>query len=122
MTPMGMLASGCTKPEAGVIAASPTTAPVAAPKTEGLRCIQPKTIQVRAAAAPAVLVVTKALEANPPAVKALPALKPNHPNQRRAAPSTTMGMLLGSIGSRSLNPLREPSTRVSASADTPAFI
>src|SRR4030042_470405 len=122
MTPMGILASGCTKPEAGVIAASPTTAPVAIPKTDGLRCIQPNIIQVRAAAAPAMLVVTKALEASPPAVKALPALKPNHPNQSRLLPNTTMGMLFGSIVSRSLNPWREPSTRVSASADIPAFI
>jgi hypothetical protein len=36
-----------------------------------------------AAAAAEVLVVTKALAASPPAVRALPALKPNHPNQSR---------------------------------------
>ena len=35
---------------------------------------------------------------------ALPPLKPNQPNQSRPAPNITMGMLLGSIGSFSLNP------------------
>ena len=39
--------------------------------------------------AAAVLVTTKALVAWPPAATALPALKPNQPNQRRAAPRTT---------------------------------
>src|SRR4030043_1630712 len=116
-----MPAHGCTKPAAGVIATRPTTAPVAAPSTDGLRLIQPRIIQVKAAEAAAVLVATKALEANPPAGRALPALKPNHPTQSRAAPSTTIGMLLGSMGTRSLNPLRGPSTRTSASAEIPAL-
>src|SRR4030067_483939 len=106
MAPMGIAAHGWTKPAAGVIATSPTTAPVAAPSTEGLRLIQPRIIQVKAAEAAAVLVATKALEASPPAVSALPALKPNHPNQSRAAPSTTIGMLLGSMATPSLTPPR----------------
>src|SRR4030042_1985385 len=104
------------------MATSPTTAPVAAPSTDGLRLIQPSIIQVKAADAAAVLVATKAFEAKPPEVRALPALKPNQPNHRRAAPNTTIGILLGSIGSLSWYPLRGPSTMASANADTPALM
>src|SRR5512146_2009242 len=99
ITPMGIAAKGVTKPAAGVTAASPATAPVTIPRAEGARCLQERSIHVVAAAAAAVLVVTKALAAIPLAAKAEPALNPNHPNQRRAAPITVVGMLWGSIGS-----------------------
>ena len=56
------------------------------------------TIQVKAAAAAAVLVATKALAARPPEVRALPALKPNQPNQSRPAPITTMRDIVGFHG------------------------
>ena len=97
--PMGIPASGGTKPAAGVIATRPTTAPVTVPSRVGRLCIQLIIIQVKAAAAAAVLVATKALEASPPEVRALPALKPNHPNQSSPAPSATMGILLASMES-----------------------
>ena len=84
--PIGMAASGLTKPAAGVMATSPTTAPVATPSRDGRPWNQPRNIQVKAAAHAAVLVATKALAASPPAVRALPALKPNQPNQSSAAP------------------------------------
>jgi hypothetical protein len=54
------------------------------PKAEGALCRQERSIQVVAAAAAEVLVVTKALAAMPFAARAEPALKPNHPNQSRA--------------------------------------
>src|SRR2546428_13767183 len=85
-----------TKPEAGVIATKPATAPAAAPITLGcFLCHQLTVIQVRAAIAAAVLVTTKALGASPPAPRARPALKPNHPNQSRAAPRTVIGARRG---------------------------
>src|ERR1700737_2880311 len=80
-----------TKPEAGVIATRPATAPAAAPRTLGWRlCHQLTVIQVKAAMAVAVLVTTKALVARPPAATALPALNPNQPNQSRQAPRPVM--------------------------------
>src|SRR5690348_12875142 len=95
-----MLATGPTKPLAGVIATRPQTAPVAVAIALGfLFSAQLNTIQVSAQAAAAVLVTTKALAASGPADSALPALKPNHPNQRRAAPSRTKGTLFEGSGS-----------------------
>jgi len=47
--------------------------------------------QVSPATAPAMWVTMKALTARPPADKALPALKPNHPNQSRPARSRRRG-------------------------------
>src|SRR3990170_2751807 len=98
--PMAIASIGWTKPEAGVMATRPATAPAAAPITLGLPLkTQLIIIQVTAAAAAAVLVTTKAFAAGPLAAPALPALKPNQPNQRMAAPSTMYVVLLGSIGS-----------------------
>src|SRR5207245_8926845 len=85
-----------TKPEAGVMATRPATAPAAAPTTLGCFLSHQLTvIQVRAAMAVAVLVTTKALVASAPAPSALPALTPNQPNQSRAAPRTDMAATCG---------------------------
>src|SRR5574341_2591884 len=98
--PMTIASIGCTNPEAGVMATSPATAPAAAPMTLGFPAsAQLANIQESAAAAAAVFVTTKALAAWPLAAAALPALKPNQPNQRIAAPSTMYVTLWGSIGS-----------------------
>src|SRR5512143_3206129 len=94
--PMGIAANGVTKPAAGVIAARPATAPVTIPRAEGALCLQERNIQVVAAAAAEVLVVTKALAAMPFAASAEPALKPNQSNQSTAAPMTVVGILCGS--------------------------
>src|SRR5512134_3370898 len=94
--PMRMAASGVTNPAAGVIATNPTTAPVTIPRTLGLLSRQLRNIQTTAAAAAAVLVVTKALTDSPFAASALPPLKPNHPIHSNPAPRTVYGMLLGS--------------------------
>src|SRR5213594_3396693 len=100
-TPPTAIASiGCTKPEAGVMATRPATAPEAAPITLGFPpSAQLANIQERAAAAAAVFVTTNALAAWPLAAPALPALKPNQPNQRMAAPNTMYVALFGSMAS-----------------------
>src|SRR5256714_5446745 len=111
-----------TKPEAGVIATNPATAPAAAPITLGcFLCHQLTVIQVRAAIAAAVFVTTKALVASAPAPSALHALKPTHQNQSSAAPSTVM---VASCGSTSClpNPGRRPSTSAAPRAETPELI
>src|ERR1043165_5027501 len=98
--PMMIEAGTVTKPAAGVIATSPATAPAAAPSTLGRRCTAQLTvIQVSAAIAVAVLVLTNACAARPPDVSADPALNPNQPNQSSAAPSTTIGRSCGSMAS-----------------------
>src|SRR2546426_9730392 len=103
-----------TKPEAGVMATRPATAPAAAPITLGcFLCHQLTVIQVRAAMAVAVLVTTNALVASAPAPRALPALKPNQPNQSKAAPSTVMGASCGSAFCLP-KPGRRPGTRAGA--------
>src|SRR5262249_59627109 len=100
-TPMRIDETGPIKPEAGVMATRPATAPDAAPSTVGLpREIHSAPIQPRAAAAAAVLVTTKALVASPFAASALPALNPNQPTQSMAAPMTVNGRVWGGIGSR----------------------
>src|SRR3972149_1048977 len=94
--PMATASMGWTKPEAGVMATRPATAPAAAPMTLGLPArAQLANIQERAAAAAAVLVTTKALAAWPLAAPALPALKPNQPNQRMAGARRGEGTLVG---------------------------
>src|SRR5512134_3571387 len=99
MAPIMIDATGPTKPEAGVMATRPATAPEAAPSTVGLpRVAHSVNIQPSAAAAAAVLVARNALAARALASSALPALKPNHPNHRSAAPMTVIGRLCGCIG------------------------
>src|SRR3990172_3241537 len=110
---------GCTNPAAGVIATSPATHPEAAPSTVGLRrWIHSVKAHERVADAAARWVATKALVESSPAARALPALKPNHPNQRMAAPVTVIGRLCGAMLSDP-NPFRFPTTRAAASAETP---
>src|SRR5947207_1830407 len=115
-----MLDRGPTKPLAGVITTSPHTAPVAVARALGRPfCSQLSAIQVRAAAAAAVLVVTNALTARGEAAKALPALKPNQPNQSRAAPRMVSGTLLASVASPFLKPIRFPTIMAAARAANP---
>src|SRR3989338_11059221 len=93
--PMAMAATGPTKPDAGVMATRPHTAPVAAAMAEGfLFSAHESVTHVSTAAAAAILVATNALAARAPAVSAEPALKPNHPNHNSTAPKITKGMLL----------------------------
>src|SRR4030067_3668432 len=100
ISPMMMADTGPTKPDAGVMATSPATAPDAAPRTVGLpRYAHWAIIHERAAAAVEICVTTKALVAREPDATALPPLKPNQPNQRSAAPRRVMVRLWGVLGS-----------------------
>src|SRR5690606_15231068 len=94
--PMKRLDGTVTNPAAGVMATRPTTAPMQKPNADGFfPRIESKSIHARPAAAEAVFVVAKAEAARGPALNALPALKPNQPNQSKPVPSKTNGMLAG---------------------------
>src|SRR5690606_27090774 len=113
--PIAIAAIGVTNPAAGVTATSPATSPEAAPSAVGLPCFSHSAAHhVVSAAAAATCVFTNAREASPFAARALPALNPNQPNQRRAAPSTVMVRLCGGRGL-----WRLPSTRAKTSAAAP---
>src|SRR3954471_5275473 len=83
-------------PAAGVIATSPTTIAVAAPTAVGLRDrAASRNVHTSSVAAGASIVVTNARPAMGLAASALPALNPNHPNQRSPEPSSVSGTLCG---------------------------
>src|SRR6478752_7416730 len=87
--PMMIDAPGSTKPDAGVIATRPATAPEMQPSTEGLPfAIHSANIQPKAAAAVAICVTAMAMPARPLAPTAEPALKPNQPTHNSEAPIT----------------------------------
>src|SRR3569833_414519 len=87
MRPIQRALIGVTKPDAGVMATRPATAPDIAPRAEGLPLrIHSAALQPSAAAAAPKWVATKAEVARVPAASAEPALKPNQPTQSRQAP------------------------------------
>ena len=93
MTPAAMPITnappGSTKPEAGVMATRPATAPEMMPSTLGLpRAIHSANIHASAAAAVAICVTAIAMPARPSAASSEPALKPNQPTQSSEAPIT----------------------------------
>src|ERR671923_1665017 len=117
--PITMEDIGDTKPDAGVIATSPATAPEAAPTVEGLPvCAHDIRDHVTAAMPVAIWVATNALVAFVAAAAAEPALKPNQPTHSNAAPSTTSDMLCASIGTLPYPSLR-PSMRAITRPDQP---
>src|SRR5215475_1448064 len=92
--PITIADRGLTKPDAGVIATKPATAPEAAPSIVGFPVlIHSATIQPNAASEAAVCVTTNALVARPPALNAEPALNPNQPTHSMEAPITANGRL-----------------------------
>src|SRR5262249_27422180 len=87
--PMIKAPTGLTKPEAGVMATSPATAPEIMPSTDGfLATSHSEHIQPSEAAAVAICVAAAAMPAFGEAVTAEPALKPNQPTQSSEAPMT----------------------------------
>src|SRR5579875_3489791 len=95
---MMMADPGSTKPDAGVIATRPATAPEIAPRTDGLPlAIHSANIQPSAAAAVAICVTAMAMPARPFAATADPALNPNQPTHRREAPITAYPRLKGAM-------------------------
>src|SRR3954465_3171742 len=112
-------AIGVTNPVAGVMATSPATAPEIAPRALALPLrSHSATDHPITAAAAAKCVFTNALVARPPAARALPALKPNHPTHRRHAPTKLSTTLCGGIGSFGY-PTRRPRYIAQTNADTP---
>src|SRR2546423_3527403 len=114
-------APGVMKPQAGVIATRPATAPEDAPTMVGRPLIHSTMIQPSSAAAVAHWVFTNATAVTPSAVSSDPALNPNPANHSRPAPSATIGTLCG----RKLvpgQPLRLPNTSASARAAEPALM
>src|SRR5947209_6061234 len=108
--PSTTAAHGWMKPQAGVMATRPATAPEEAPTIVGFPLIHSTMIQPSRAAAVATWVLTNATAVTPSAVSSEPALNPNQPNHSRPAPSATNGTLCGrklSLG----QPTRLPSTR-----------
>src|SRR2546426_230051 len=102
------------------MATRPQTAPTAIPTADGFFFLtQSVSIQLTAAPAAAKFVTTSAFTARAFAARALPALNPNHPNQRTEAPRITYGMLFGRLSKRS-TPFRRPITSAAATAETPA--
>src|SRR5271166_22937 len=87
---------GPAKPEAGVIATRPATAPEIMPSRDGLPLTSHSVnIQPRVAAAVATMVFTKASEAIPFDSRFEPALKPNQPTHSNEAPIIDMVMECG---------------------------
>src|SRR5271155_5825593 len=87
---------GLTKPDAGVMATRPATAPEIAPRTLGLPLVFHSAIsQPSVAAAAAKCVATKALVARLEAARALPALNPNQPPHSKLAPMKLSVRLCG---------------------------
>src|SRR5262245_2731699 len=120
--PITIAAIGVTKPEAGVIATSPATAPDAAPSIVGLPVlIHSAIIQPSAANEAAVCVAMNALEARPFAPSADPALNPNQPTHSIAAPITANGRLGGAIDDFP-KPTRLPMIRTATSAEMPGLM
>src|SRR6516164_3645036 len=89
-----------TKPEAGVIATRPATAPDAIPSTDGLPFVSHSVnIHDSAATAVASCVTTIANPARPSAATAEPALNPNQPTHSSDAPVSVSVRLCGAIAS-----------------------
>src|SRR5262249_47335598 len=102
---------GLTKPDAGVIATRPATAPEIMPSTEGLRLMNHSANpRPGAAAAAAICVAAAPRPALTFDVTAEPALKPNQPTHRSEAPITESTRLCGAMFSLP-NPTRLPRTR-----------
>src|SRR3569832_1143417 len=96
--PMISAPTGPTKPEAGVMATRPATAPEAMPSTLGLPWLSHSlNIQARAAAAVAICETANTMPAVPLAATAEPALKPNQPTQSIEAPITVSTRLCGGL-------------------------
>src|SRR5216684_8703744 len=120
--PMTTAGVGPTKPDAGVIATNPATAPDAIPRTLGLPLTSHSAnIQPNAAAAVAIWVTAIAIPARPSAAPAEPALKPNQPTQSREAPISVNVKLWGGMASLPY-PMRLPSTKQLASPAIPALM
>src|SRR5215207_10448017 len=112
---------GLTNPAAGVMATSPTTIAVAPPTavTFWLR-VMSSSVHTTSVPIGARNVVVNARAAEGLAARALPALKPNQPNQSNPAPSRVNGTLCGRNEDEGYS-WRLPTTTAATSAATAAF-
>src|SRR5437763_718910 len=96
--PMMRAPVGLTKPDAGVMATRPATAPEIMPRTDGfLATIHSINIQPSDAAAVAIWVAAMAMPALTFEVTAEPALKPNQPTHSSDAPIRLNTRLCGAM-------------------------
>ena len=113
---------GPAKPDAGVTATRPATAPEAPPSRLGLPLATfSANIQASAAAAVATKVLIMASAAVPLASSAEPALKPNQPTHSSAAPIRVMVSECGGIASLP-KPTRLPTMRAPISPAMPELM
>ena len=82
-------------PDAGVIPASPAMTPFITAMQLGLPRIHERIIHTKAEHDPPICVEVMAEVAMAPDVRALPALKPNHPIHNRVAPRAARGRFEG---------------------------
>ena len=96
--PMIKASTGPTKPEAGVIEASPAMVPVTNPTSDARPYfIFSQRAQVKEAVAAEIWVTVKAIAAPPSAASCEPPLKPNQPTHSIAAPIITIPGLWGGL-------------------------
>src|SRR5262245_56837370 len=115
---MAIAPAGPTKPEAGVMATRPATAPEQMPMTVGFpRMAHSTSIQLKAATAVAIVGTVISMPACMPAVTAEPALKPNQPTHNKEAPIKVSTMLCGGP-----TPLRLPRQIAHIRPATPALM
>ena len=117
-----MAVPGWAKPDAGVMATSPATAPDTPPKSDGRPCLICSTIaHATAAAAVQTNVLTKATAVITLASRLEPALNPNQPTQSKEAPIIVMVRLCGGVASLPW-PIRFPIMRQPTSPAIPALM
>src|ERR1017187_2994594 len=98
MIPMITAVVGETYPAAGVIVASPATAPVSSPRNLGFfSFIHATTSHATAAHDGATSVFRNAVAVTESTRTSLPALNPYHPNHNSPVPRATSGMLCGPL-------------------------
>src|SRR5947209_17056075 len=120
--PIAIAPIGPTKPEAGVIVASPATQPVTSPTEVGLPSrTHSRPIQESAADEAARWVARIAEAAVAFAASALPPLKPNQPTHSMPAPAIVRPGLCGGPKCAG-KPRRLPMRIAAISAETPAVV
>ncbi len=117
--PIRHAVEGDTYPAAGVIVASPATAPVKSPRNLGFFPVNQSTASHATAANDAARSVLRNATAVTESTRnSLPALNPYHPNHKSPVPSATSGMLCSPLSST----FRLPTNKTDASRRDPRDI
>jgi hypothetical protein len=91
ITPMNMLCGMPTKPAPGVMATSPTTAPIQNPLLKAFFLLSHRRTSRKTCSTSSCVGCSKCGYCKPFAPKADPALKPNQPNHKRPVPIKYVG-------------------------------